>query len=80
LQVVDAGRQLIVNQINGFLQGRVVQFLMNLHTSPRKIYFSRHGQSEYNLLHKIGGNSNLTEQGKVRSILDSSVEQAERLQ
>ena len=35
-----------------------------MHVQPRKIYFSRHGQSEYNVLHKIGGNSNLSPEGE----------------
>lgn len=36
---------------------------MNLHTMPRVFYLSRHGQSEYNLLGKIGGDAGLTEAG-----------------
>ena len=36
---------------------------MNLHTLPRVFYLSRHGQSEYNLLGKIGGDAGLTEPG-----------------
>jgi broad specificity phosphatase PhoE len=37
---------------------------MNLHTLPRTFYLTRHGQSEYNLLGKIGGDSGLTAAGK----------------
>jgi broad specificity phosphatase PhoE len=37
---------------------------MNLHTLPRKFYFTRHGQSEYNLLGKIGGDSGLSNNGE----------------
>ena len=36
---------------------------MNLHTLPRTFYMTRHGQSEYNLLGKIGGDSGLTPAG-----------------
>ncbi len=36
---------------------------MNLHTLPRTFYLTRHGQSEYNLLGKIGGDSGLTPPG-----------------
>lgn len=36
---------------------------MNLHTLPRTFYLTRHGQSEYNLLGKIGGDSGLTSSG-----------------
>ena len=36
---------------------------MNLHTLPRTFYLTRHGQSHYNLLGKIGGDSGLTPNG-----------------
>lgn len=36
---------------------------MNLHTLPRTFYLTRHGQSEYNILGKIGGDSGLTPSG-----------------
>jgi broad specificity phosphatase PhoE len=36
---------------------------MNLHTLPRVFYLTRHGQSEYNLSGKIGGDSSLTPAG-----------------
>jgi 6-phosphofructo-2-kinase/fructose-2,6-biphosphatase 2 len=36
---------------------------MNLHLVPREFYLTRHGQSEYNLSGKIGGDSGLTEAG-----------------
>lgn len=36
---------------------------MNLHSLPRVFYLSRHGQSEYNLLGKIGGDAGLTDAG-----------------
>lgn len=43
---------------------QVVHFVMNLHTLPRVFYLSRHGQSEYNLLGKIGGDAGLTDAGR----------------
>ena len=36
---------------------------MNLHTLPRTFHLTRHGQSEYNLLGKIGGDSGLSHNG-----------------
>ena len=64
IKLIDCGRQVVVNRIKGFLQGRIIQFLMNVHTMPRTIYLSRHGQSEYNVLKKIGGNSSLSDRGE----------------
>ncbi|GAB5364614.1 hypothetical protein AAMO2058_000984900 [Amorphochlora amoebiformis] len=46
-----------------YFPGQIVNFLMNLHTVPRPIYLSRHGQSQYNALGKIGGDSSLTKEG-----------------
>ena len=31
----------------------------------RKIWFSRHGESEYNMFAKIGGDSNISPQGQI---------------
>jgi len=52
-----------VNNIRGYLPLKVVHFVMNLHTLPRTFFLTRHGQSEYNLLGKIGGDSGLTPAG-----------------
>ena len=56
-------RQFNVCNIRGYLRLKVVHFVMNLHTLPRTFYLTRHGQSEYNLLGKIGGDSGLTPAG-----------------
>lgn len=37
---------------------------MSLHPEPKPIYFTRHGQSEYNLEDRIGGDASLTPFGK----------------
>lgn len=62
IKIVNS-RQFIVNNIRGYFPLKVVHFVMNLHTLPRAFYLSRHGQSEYNLLGKIGGDSGLTPAG-----------------
>jgi len=56
-------RRFIVHNIRGYLPLKVVHFCMNLHTLPRTFYLTRHGQSEYNLRGKIGGDSGLTAAG-----------------
>jgi broad specificity phosphatase PhoE/predicted kinase len=63
VKVIDIGRKVISNRIESYLASRVVFFLMNLHIVPRKIYFTRHGQSEFNALGRIGGDSELTKLG-----------------
>jgi broad specificity phosphatase PhoE len=68
VRVEDGGRFVAMNRIRGYLQGRIVQMLSTLHTMSRPIYLSRHGQSQYNELGKIGGDSPLSEQGEQYSV------------
>ncbi|KAI8366496.1 6-phosphofructo-2-kinase-domain-containing protein [Choanephora cucurbitarum] len=65
IKLINVGSQNVINQIQGYLESRIVYYLMNLHIAPRKIYFSRHGESQFNLLGKIGGDSNLSERGRL---------------
>lgn len=64
IQVVDVGRQLVINRIDGWLPSRFVPFLMNLHLHPRVIWLTRHGESEYNALGRIGADTGLTDRGQ----------------
>ena len=64
IKVINVGERLVVNRIRGYLAGRLVYLLMNLHIQPRKIWLSRHGQSEFNLENRIGGDPPLTERGR----------------
>ena len=43
----------------------LILFLMNVHNKPHTFYVSRHGQSQYNLEGKIGGDSDLTNNGEL---------------
>ncbi|CAD6190700.1 unnamed protein product [Caenorhabditis auriculariae] len=64
IKVINAGRSFMVHQVKGHVQSRVVYFLMNIHLLPRSIYLTRHGQSEYNSMQRLGGDSPLTEKGQ----------------
>lgn len=57
-------KKYVIHNIRGYLPLKVVHYVMNLHTLPRTFYLTRHGQSEYNLLGKIGGDSGLSHNGK----------------
>lgn len=61
-KIVNSHRY-VVHNIRGYLSLKVVHFVMNLHTMPRTFYLTRHGQSEYNLMGKIGGDAGLTPAG-----------------
>ncbi len=64
VKVVDAGRQVISNRIEGYLSSRLAFFLMQIRPTERPIWLSRHGESESNLAGRIGGDAPLTERGK----------------
>ncbi|KAG8926063.1 Fructose-2,6-bisphosphatase [Tulasnella sp. 418] len=64
LKIINVGKQVEVVRINGYLQSRIAYYLMNLHLKPRSIFFTRHGESQYNLEGKIGGDSPLSERGR----------------
>jgi broad specificity phosphatase PhoE len=60
----DHGKQhFVVHNIKGHLSQKVVNFIMNLRTTSHTFYLTRHGQSEYNDLARIGGDSGLTQHG-----------------
>ncbi|KAJ3808421.1 6-phosphofructo-2-kinase-domain-containing protein [Lentinula aff. lateritia] len=45
IRIINVGEKIMVNNIKGYLQSRIVFFLMNIHNRPRTIYFARSGQS-----------------------------------
>ncbi|GER30495.1 6-phosphofructo-2-kinase/fructose-2 6-bisphosphatase [Striga asiatica] len=51
------GGQIQVNNISGYLPGRIVFFLVNTHLTPRPILLTRHGESRDNVRGRIGGDS-----------------------
>ncbi|KAF8323275.1 bifunctional 6-phosphofructo-2-kinase/fructose-2,6-bisphosphate 2-phosphatase [Clavulina sp. PMI_390] len=42
---INVGEKVMVNKIQGYLQSRMIFFLMNIHNRYRTIYFARSGQS-----------------------------------
>ncbi|KAL6300390.1 bifunctional 6-phosphofructo-2-kinase/fructose-2,6-bisphosphate 2-phosphatase [Sparassis latifolia] len=45
IRIMNVGEKIMVNNIRGYLQTRIVFFLMNIHNRFRTIYFARSGQS-----------------------------------
>ncbi|XP_043233080.1 6-phosphofructo-2-kinase/fructose-2,6-bisphosphatase-like isoform X3 [Amphibalanus amphitrite] len=64
IKIFNAGEKVMVHKHEGHLQARIVYYLMNIHITPRTIYLTRHGESEFNQVGKIGGNSRLSERGE----------------
>ncbi|KAL0910837.1 hypothetical protein M5K25_018930 [Dendrobium thyrsiflorum] len=61
------GGQIQVNNISGYLPGRIVFFLVNTHLTPRPILLTRHGESQDNVRGRIGGDSVLSDSGNIYS-------------
>ncbi|KAG9154302.1 hypothetical protein Leryth_000744 [Lithospermum erythrorhizon] len=59
------GGQIQVNNISGYLPGRIVFFLVNTHLTPRPILLTRHGESRDNVRGRIGGDSAVSDTGEV---------------
>ncbi|KAH9661975.1 6-phosphofructo-2-kinase/fructose-2,6-bisphosphatase [Citrus sinensis] len=54
-----------VNNISGYLPGRIVFFLVNTHLTPRPILLTRHGESRDNVRGRIGGDTILSDAGEI---------------
>ncbi|XP_066217973.1 6-phosphofructo-2-kinase/fructose-2,6-bisphosphatase 2 isoform X2 [Saccopteryx leptura] len=64
IKVINVGQRFLVNRVQDYIQSKIVYYLMNIHVQPRTIYLCRHGESEFNLVGKIGGDSGLSVRGK----------------
>jgi 6-phosphofructo-2-kinase len=64
VKMIDVGRKMISHQIRGFLAGQAVYYLLNFNLAPRMIWLTRHGESIDNVAGKIGGDSELSENGR----------------
>uniref|UniRef100_A0A8C7QVB4 6-phosphofructo-2-kinase/fructose-2,6-biphosphatase 1 n=2 Tax=Oncorhynchus mykiss TaxID=8022 RepID=A0A8C7QVB4_ONCMY len=63
IKIFNVGSRYLVNRVQDHIQSRIVYYLMNIHVTPRSIFLSRHGESELNLLGRIGGDSALSPRG-----------------
>ncbi|XP_016891376.1 6-phosphofructo-2-kinase/fructose-2,6-bisphosphatase-like isoform X1 [Cynoglossus semilaevis] len=63
IKIFNVGSRYLVNRVQDHIQSRIVYYLMNIHVTPRSIYLCRHGESELNLVGRIGGDSGLSKRG-----------------
>lgn len=63
IKLIDVGRIIVMHGIRGYLPGKLVNFLMNLHLVRRPIWLTRHGESEFNVQGRIGGDAGLSSDG-----------------
>lgn len=64
MKIFDAGRRVVVHKQEGHIESRIAYYLMNIHITPRCIYLTRHGESVYNQLGRIGGDTDLSHRGR----------------
>ncbi len=64
VKIIDVGRQVVINRIEGYLPARLISFLMNVHNTRRPIWLTRHGEAEFNVRGTIGGDSPLSPAGE----------------
>ncbi|XP_044161206.1 6-phosphofructo-2-kinase/fructose-2,6-bisphosphatase 1 isoform X3 [Bufo gargarizans] len=64
ITIFNVGNRYLVNRVQDHIQSRTVYYLMNIHVTPRSIYLTRHGESDLNLMGRIGGDSGLSARGK----------------
>lgn len=64
IKVMNVGRRFLVNRVQDYIQSKIVYYLMNIHVHSHSIYLCRHGESNHNVEGRIGGDSELSLQGK----------------
>jgi broad specificity phosphatase PhoE len=64
VRIIDVGRKMVLHRVQGYLLARVVHFLLNLHVQPRSVWLTRHGESTFNVLGRIGGDAPLSDAGR----------------
>jgi len=64
IKLFNAGEKYVIHKHEGYLQSKIVYWIMNVHITPRTIYLTRHGESEHNKLGKIGGDSDISDRGQ----------------
>ncbi|KAJ1813647.1 Fructose-2,6-bisphosphatase, partial [Coemansia sp. RSA 2598] len=61
---INVGAKMVINRITSYLESRIIYFMMNIHIATRSVFFSRHGESMYNLDQRLGGDPSLSPNGR----------------
>lgn len=64
IKISDGGKRVVAHNVMGYLESKLVSFLMNVHSEPRTVLLARHGQTDYNVNDRVGGDSDLTNDGR----------------
>jgi broad specificity phosphatase PhoE len=63
IKIINGGKGIQGHEVQGYLPGRILYFLMHLNLSKKSIFLTRHGESQYNESGQIGGNAPLSHEG-----------------
>ncbi|KAI9344250.1 6-phosphofructo-2-kinase-domain-containing protein [Obelidium mucronatum] len=63
IKIINVGKKVIAHNIHGYLPSQCVFYLMQIHIKERTLWLSRHGESTYNRVSRIGGDPPLTPMG-----------------
>lgn len=63
IKMIDVGKKVVAYNIHGFLASQTIYYLLNFNLEEKQIWITRHGESEDNVLGKVGGDSDLTSRG-----------------
>lgn len=64
IKIINNNERLISQNIQWFLNLQIMTFLLHLHLEERPFYLLRHGESEFNLEDRIGGDPSLSVKGQ----------------
>ncbi|XP_058794280.1 6-phosphofructo-2-kinase/fructose-2,6-bisphosphatase-like isoform X1 [Phymastichus coffea] len=64
IRVDTATMEIRAYRVSGHVETSVLGYLASVSLKPHTLYFSRHGESEYNVLGKIGGDAVLSARGE----------------
>ncbi|CAE7670023.1 Pfkfb2 [Symbiodinium pilosum] len=65
IHLMNYNQKMVVNKMmRSFVGSQVCHFLSNLHPFQHTVYLARHGESDFNVEKRIGGNSGLSRRGE----------------
>ncbi|GBP28387.1 hypothetical protein EVAR_102959_1 [Eumeta japonica] len=64
VRVENMGETVTAHKVYGQKESGILGYLSGMRTSPQVLYFTRHGESEFNAIGRIGGNSSLSARGQ----------------
>ena len=64
IKLMDNKSRVVANKIRGFIPARITYYLLNFQRQSRSLWFSRHGESMYNVVGKLGGDPDLSPRGE----------------